>query len=385
MYLHSARLTNTNFICHGPALTRMELLLEEQAWRLGPNEILDLLTKCPAIEYVSFTTICIFPEELALDLAWCPDHSRVVVLEHLTTFILEDITAASLRLLSAIIIPPTADFHWTIIEPFGKLDYYEDDLASRLNFCTAVFNQKVGTASDLSVLMLEILPDFGGAHLRSKRDIREWPEEMRITLASCPTTATSQFVSLPALRGHILYRDLTKTSLSQRRSFAVRSRMLATDPQYLNDRWHPYLLLHPNAKRRTFVDVPEFKKVVDTFMSSVITIDGVLGADTLLIPRHGHIPRLWSDWDVTLRHLAIAHLTIGSRQQEKEVQSLAQYLATRIQSGWPNPCLESVHLPDYVRGQGSQMTQADLREDMDLRLGGRRGCAEIEWNAPYLD
>lgn len=383
--IRSVRLANTHFICYGPALTRLEFLLEDKGWRLGRQELFDLLAKCPALEYVSLTTACGYPDEIALDRAWTPQQSRIVVLERLETFVLEDSTPSSLHLLSGIVIPPSCDFHWTLIEPFGKLDYYEDDLARCLHFCAAVFNEKLAGADPLPVLMLEILPDFGGAHMSRKREIREWPEEIRVTLASCPTAATSQFVSRPSLRTHSLYRDLTKQPRSQRRSFAVRSRMLATSPQYPDDRWHPFVFLRPNSKKPDWVDVPEFKKVIDTFMSSATILDGVSGADTLLIPRHGYIPRRVTDWEVTLKPLAIEHLTIGSCEQEDEVNSLAEYLATRCPSDWPNPSLQSVYLSDYVKGQGGSQSQVELRRDMDWRLGDRRGCVEIEWTAPYLD
>ncbi|KZV58885.1 hypothetical protein PENSPDRAFT_695705 [Peniophora sp. CONT] len=309
-----------------------------------------------------------------LDQAWDPDVTHKLLLENLRCFILEDATRECLKLLSPIIFPPECDFHWTVIEPFGTLGYSEGDLDVHLHFLRHIFDFKTEGASIPSVAALEIITDFDGYHHGRTRGLREWPEEMRVTFADSVPSAMSQFVLRPGLEGPVPYRDLTRDDSQPKRSFAVRSQMLSTQPSYLENRYRPFD--YSNAANPIWIDVPLFDAVMRTFITKMKTLKSFEHVSTLAVPRHAHRPHDHSGWTTFLSNLDITRLLLPGITNTGQLEALADHLATRR----PHPRLASVWLPDIASGE-DLLSDDEIRDFMDPLLGNRRGCEQIAWSA----
>ncbi|KZV69450.1 hypothetical protein PENSPDRAFT_686425 [Peniophora sp. CONT] len=378
--LHTARLTNTHFTCFGASLSRLELVAENSSWRNRPEQIFKLLLQCPVLQHLSLVTFCKSDNDIALDEAWDPDTSVVVALPHLSCFILEDEGRPSLELLSSIKVPSTADFHWVVIEPFGTLNYRVPDLEVHLDFFKSIYRGMTFDSRSVSVAVLEIIPDFDGYHLDRVRQVREWPEELRVTFTSSISSALSQFVLRPGHRRDVLYRDLTADRDAPRRSFAVRSEMLSTCVSRAPERYRPfqYLSYSANAKRH-WVDVPDFQVVIRSFMSSLKSFDDFQGIDTIVIPRHAYHPQGATSWGNMLNGLDVTSIVLPGVTQTDQLDAFAAHIAT----GRSQPNLNLVYLPNIYSG-GELLTQKEIDDYMDFRLVRRTGCSEIRWDADKL-
>ncbi|VDC02242.1 unnamed protein product [Peniophora sp. CBMAI 1063] len=378
------RLSNAHFTCYGSAIRRMDLLLEVERWRMSTTKVLELVSRCPALEHLSLIMVCLPSADLPLEVAWEPHKFPVTSLENLECFILEDVTSACLELLSAIVIPPDCDFHWTAIEPMGQLDYDETCLRNRLDFCVDVFNARTAAASALSTLLIEILPDFGGQHLAIKRDIREWPEEMRVTLAASISSAEAQFLRRPGLNGSELYRDVSRICGESRRSFSVRTQALSRAPRDSADRHHPFQFRHERARKEDWVYVPTFRSVVAGYMSSAKRISGLLQAENVLLPDHAYTPGEVRMWDVLLGDFTTTHLSADGIETTDDLQTFANYLSLPPRDGVrPQERLASVNLNGYTGGGGIN-TENELHLYMEEHMGPRLGCPDIIWTASRL-
>lgn len=379
--LRVARLSNTNFVAYGPQLTRLELVAEHHEWRLQPDAVCATLKGCPALQHLSLCMVCDDDDGIVED-AWDPDGAEPVVLPGLTCLVLEDGAAESLVLLSSLKFPPRCDFHWTVIEPFGTLEYSLSDMTSTVSICREAFDTVVSPGHRTAVLVLEVILDFQGRHLETGRDIRQWPEEMRVSLASSEESAMSQFVvQRSSVSGVTLFRDLTASSSSSRRSFGIRSRMLSKEPQEKNQRHHPEHFPHPHARSTVPAHVPRLRTILKDFMSAVHTLDGFTQADTVILPSHAYIPRYDDVWSTMLSHCTLSSLTVGTITNIHELRSLAAYLATHESDSWPHPDLTKVHCPNYIGGRSSEK---DFASAMDELMGERRGCTDTVWSAPKL-
>lgn len=378
-----AQLSNTHFRCYGANLRRLELLAERDSWRLLPEDIYDTLSRCPKLEHLTLCTVCTYMEDLTLANAYDAGATTTVHLSNLRCFILEDTTTESLHLLSYIgFVSKKCDFHWTIVEPFGRLGYYVETLSDSLVRCLDAFGDKTFPSFTPSALLIEILLDFEGQHLRSDdRIVYEWPEEMRLTFSKSVSSSMAQYVTRhPSLPGP-MYRDLSHAPGSPRRSFGVRSGMLSKYPEEKNQRQRPMQYAHQWAKRSKPVDVPDLAEVISTFMALVPRLNGFRAATAIIVPSHAYIPRLPKAWCTLLKNCDIRTLEVGTVSFDRELLSLCEYLAT-LPLASPHPELSAVHCPNYT-GDGS-LSEKQFGSLMEKKMGVRGACVDTKWYAPLL-
>lgn len=366
----------------GANLQRLELVAERGDYRRPLHSLLALLSKCPALEYLSLGT-CISTGHL-LDVPR-NDLPPFVTLElpQLQFFALTDNTRILLSFVPFVHIPQTIDLHLVFIEDFGRQRYSIETLRRNISSAVLAFNSLSTPVIPLSALTVEVILDDGRDTATAAGAHREWPEEIRVSLHPDVSTAQRRNSAYTPYCDGILHREHTVTPDAPHHSLAIRSRMLSTKPTAVEYRRRPAWTVDNGSYPAddTIIIVPRLNEIVTCFMQGIQLLGAMRSVQTIILPRHAFIPTDVTGWASLLSSVDMTTLISGAQSQE-QVESLWGYLASRRGGLWPHNMLRSVQLPHYSFGDGggSRENRERFRKFTEFHCDLRRGCADITWD-----